>query len=81
MRCLPISILLLWFYQNCVKQQRTMCKDKRLEYCTLLFAEKTIQDRKDLKRKGMCGYNRRMNVEQKITQFRRKTILRACLNV
>jgi len=56
-RCLPISILLLWFYQNCAKQQG-MCKDKnlRLEYCTLLIAakEKTIQDRKDLKRKGMC---------------------------
>ena len=58
MRCLPISILLLWFYQNCAKQQG-MCKDKnlRLEYCTLLIAEirKTIQDRKDLKQKGMCA--------------------------
>ena len=29
----------------------------RLEYCTLLIAEirKTIQDRKDLKQKGMCA--------------------------
>jgi len=70
-------IKIAWNSKACAKTEFKV----GILYTAYCRNKKNYPRSKRLETKRNVCYNRRMIVEQKITRFRRKTILRACLNV